>query len=416
MQLRVGLNDWMLLFITNSILFVLFLANNNEHCIDAFSIVQTRPNQIISPPTITLRSWSKCSTTSRKRCLPLLNLSEESEPPPEESQNYVHIEAIASAGLAEEELPFILSAASEALSENFGIEFRSNNGIINTNPAVPKSVPGATGRVLLLSLNNVANDWEENDDRLDPFKNVISQQIDALVGYQIEQPVLVSIRPNYNISESAGGEDALSMLNFLSTMVNNEAMMYGLCTPMVSDSVNSTDSGVINEDQILSSVPSTHVEIDGAMVPNPYTKDESWDTSTVLIFDDFVDHSLRERLLDVVNKRDDNYDWDDKIKGPDPKRWERGGLMDTFGDEEDKPTCWGLTEEATNELCFEQHPAIAEVEKKLSALFARNFVVTRLPEAVFGSCVSPLTANAPTFGDSFSYHIDADPNQMPPCK
>ena len=28
--------------------------------------------------------------------------------------------------------------------------------------------------------------------------------------------------------------------------------------------------------------------------------------------------------------------------------------------------------------------------------------------------VSPLTANAPTHGDEFSYHIDADPNLAPP--
>ena len=90
--------------------------------------------------------------------------------------------------------------------------------------------------------------------------------------------------------------------------------------------------------------------------------------------------------------------------------------MDTFEDDVDQPTCWGLSDEATNELCFEHHTAIAEVEQKISDLFAADFIVTRLPEAVLGSCVSPLTANAPTYGDSFAYHIDADPNQTPPCK
>lgn len=77
--------------------------------------------------------------------------------------------------------------------------------------------------------------------------------------------------------------------------------------------------------------------------------------------------------------------------------------------------CWGLTDEAIEELCFEEHPAIIEAEQIISNVFA-DFDVCRLPEAILGPCISPLTANAPTHGDSFSNHIDADPNQAPPCK
>ena len=58
---------------------------------------------------------------------------------------------------------------------------------------------------------------------------------------------------------------------------------------------------------------------------------------------------------------------------------------------------------------------VVEVEKIIANLFS-DFDVCRLPEAFLGACVSPLTANAPTHDDSFSYHIDADPNQAPPCK
>ena len=43
-----------------------------------------------------------------------------------------------------------------------------------------------------------------------------------------------------------------------------------------------------------------------------------------------------------------------------------------------------------------------------------QFDATRLPEAVFGACVSPLTGNAPCYGDSFHWHVDADPSQVPP--
>jgi hypothetical protein len=192
-------------------------------------------------------------------------------------------------------------------------------------------------------------------------------------------------------------------------IVQNETMMYGLCAPMVSHSA-------VNGEDIS---PAMHVEIDGAMVPDPYANEEVWDTSSVLVFDDFVDDSLRERLLDVVNKREEGYSWNDKERGPDPRRWTRGGLMDIPTENESdemETSCWGLTEEAINELCFEEHSAISEVEQKISDFFAAEFTVCRLPEAVLGPYVTPLTANAPTFGDSFTYHIDADPNQTPPCK
>ena len=337
---------------------------------------------------------------SKKSQLHVINDSSKTR----ESKQLVNIEVIASAGITNEELPIILSAADEAITEQFGINFGSLSIQNEINPAVPASIPGAMGRVLLLSLNNVADDWEEDDERLEPFKNLVSQQIDSLVGNQIEQPVLVSVRPNFNKDENG------TLADVLSAVVENEAMMYGLCTPMVLNAV-------VNAEVIS---PSIHVEIDGAMVPDPFTKDEVWDTSSILVFDDFVDDSLRERLLDVVNKRDDkDNQWNDKIDGPDPRRWTRGGLMDIPVEDEmdDAHTaCWGLTVEATNELCFEHHAAITEVEQKIADLFAADFFVSRLPEAVLGSYVSPLTANAPTYGDSFSYHIDADPNQMPPCK
>ncbi len=338
----------------------------------------------------------------------VLNLSKTNHPSEEKEKRVVHIEAIASAGLGKDEIPLILSRVSTALSNQFGIDFMTNN-VIHEDSAVPDSVPGAMGRVLLVSLNNVGNDWEMVDERLDPFKNVISQEIDSLVGSSISQPILVSVRTNYNVI--ANREKSLCQV--LKDLVHDEAIMYDLCTPISAN----TASNVISTVVWGGHNPTIQVEIDGAMIPDPYTKREIWDTSSVMVFDDFVDHSLRERLLNVINGRGEDYNWDDKTRGPDPKRWKRGGLVDTLdeGDNEGISNCWGLREEAIHELCFEEHEAIAEVEEKISNLFS-PFTVTRLPEACFGSCVSPLTANAPTFGDVFAYHIDADPNQMPPCK
>jgi hypothetical protein len=42
--------------------------------------------------------------------------------------------------------------------------------------------------------------------------------------------------------------------------------------------------------------------------------------------------------------------------------------------------------------------------------------VTRLPSATLGDAVLPIAANAPTAADegAFDWHIDADPNLLPP--
>jgi hypothetical protein len=153
--------------------------------------------------------------------------------------------------------------------------------------------------------------------------------------------------------------------------------------------------------------------------------DLHFDTSSVIVLDNLVSESLRQRLLNVVKGLPEDYandddQWNDAEFGPNPDRWERGGLVDIVASdtEQDKDdavdgSCWGLTPEAIQDLCFNRHSAITEFESTLSQLFT-DFTVTRLPEAVFGDSISPLTANAPTNGDSFDYHIDADPLQVPP--
>ncbi len=390
---------------------IILLIAFNHQCIDGFSMlwnarvgihIHKDPKHL---PLITLPRTSRNALLPQipemvKRQSSNLLASVESAV---SSPKLVYLEAIACAGLTDEEVPIILSAATEALIDHFGMKFSAESIHQDVEPAIPKSVCGATGRVLLLSLNNVADDWDDNDERLDQFKHLLSQRIDSLVGNEIHQPILVSIKPNFAYSQ----QDRISEI--MRNVVHDEAMMYGLCMPMSSKTV-------INENE---SSPTIHVEIDGAMVPDPFTKKEVWDTSSILVFDDFIDDSLRSKLLDIVNNREEGYNWDDINHGPDPKRWTRGGLMDVPMEGEPNDLyckCWGLTEEATNDLCFGEHSAIAELEQKISDLFAADFIVSRLPEAVLGPCVSPLTANAPTFGDSFEYHIDADPNQSPPCK
>jgi hypothetical protein len=155
-------------------------------------------------------------------------------------------------------------------------------------------------------------------------------------------------------------------------------------------------------------------------------------------------------MLDVVNGRSsssssttvyNNNDWNDVVNGPDPNRWIRGGIQDvpdTDDEDEDDDAkdnnddevaslgCWGLPPDAIEDICFKRHDAIDEFESILTDLFPQ-FVVTRLPESVYGECVSPLTANAPVAGENedddgddnggggvYDYHIDGDPMSTPP--
>ena len=225
----------------------------------------------------------------------------------------VHIEAIGCAGLTQEEVSIALDVANEALRDNFGLQFITDNVFADSNPAIPQSIHGATGRVLLLSLNNIANDWTLDDERLEPFKNAISQQMDSLVGNGLSQPILVAVQPSFR----NGNNDATDLSGIMTKIVEQEVLTFGLRCPMVLD----TDIG-----ERKLTMPREHVEIDGAMVPDPYTNEDHFDTSSILVFDDFVDSDLRERLLDVVNKREGGASkWNDKNLGPDPKRWIRGG-------------------------------------------------------------------------------------------
>jgi hypothetical protein len=47
-------------------------------------------------------------------------------------------------------------------------------------------------------------------------------------------------------------------------------------------------------------VPSIHVELDAATTKNDFYKTKFWDTSSVVVFDDIVNHNLRRHLLNVV--------------------------------------------------------------------------------------------------------------------
>lgn len=54
-----------------------------------------------------------------------------------------------------------------------------------------------------------------------------------------------------------------------------------------------------------------------------------------------------------------------------------------------------------------------QVQSRLCKLYP-DFDICHMPEAVMGPGTPPMVANAPVYGDQFSWHIDADPAMLPP--
>ena len=318
-------------------------------------------------------------------------------------QPCIKLEANFSFGIDDSEMAYVVDAIINVCDE-YGVQF-DHSSISSTFPSLhsSKSVPGSLGRVLMIDVIGAEGSNIDESEFVTELKIGMSQQIDNyLYAGQLSQPVLLGFQ--CSTSKSAT----------LESMIEKEVLDYGL-----RDGVDRDVTLASHDDE--SFLPSKHIKLDGAMIETFESPGEThFDTSSVVVFDNLIDESLRKRLLNVVkgvpeDATSDN--WDDMKDGPNPDRWVRGGLMDVVdqdgdGEEDDGP-CWGLTNDAIIDICFHDHPAINEFEAKLAQLFP-DFIVSKLPEAVLGDCVSPITANAPCYGDSFDFHIDADPLQVSP--
>ena len=363
--------------------------------------------------------------------------------------------------LSEKELPDLIKLV-ESIPVADQCFVRFDNDDEERKDAIRIKVPadklphGATGRAVIielsLSLEDIAKSLGDSLNLgveeapgadevaciLEGWKAMICQYIDEILYSDtdnscFQQPILFSVASQTNTrTEASTPESDIYYQDQLLAMIQEQVRDYGLVDDMEKHheivEIPATDPTMF--------VPSYWYEVDGAMVTDN-KQEKVWDTSTVLVFDNLLEsaseeRSLRKRMLDVVlgNTSDDEereikqQRWDDAKNGPDPSRWEAGALLDlpdTDGDpgdpndESDMPESFGLTDVALEEICEESPPptVFQEFESILSRLFP-DFVVCRLPEAVLGGGVTPLTANAPCFGQSFDYHIDADPYSAPP--
>lgn len=348
----------------------------------------------------------------------------------------------------------------------------------DTNQLIWAPAPGVIGRIVILQIPNIRTimpqeDEEEEEDEimwlLEEWQAVLSQQMDDILYHPDEDqrvltlPILLSIQrvtPDEMGMQMPQEKLQEQMLSLLQQSLDD----YGLREPLTKCHDSNHQRHPCAPQQ---QVPSVSYEVDGALVTDkkinsPSLAEVAWDTSSILVFDHLLptDSNLRQRMLDVVlgrqqqagdgnNNKEHPSCWDDVANGPDPSRWVSGGLIDipdqaqddtTNGIDNDKtstsnessssppsstkrndddgsnmPVSYGLSEEALEEICHDAPPPLAfqEFEQILVNLFP-DVTITRLPEAVLGAGVTPLTANAPCFGQTFEYHIDGDPFFAPP--
>ena len=279
-------------------------------------------------------------------------------------------------------------------------------------------VHGVLGRVALLDISNLMSSVGISIDDgsrlslntvMDGIKITISSYVDEYVQEGLfNQPILLSLTST-RISLEATNYSKLR--NKLVDHICDEVKLHRLCFPIIGE--NEQESGLPRTPRkALGISPSFHAKLDGAWV------DSEWDTSDIYVFDYYLNDSLKRDLRQVLLNEcgsTNNALWDDS-QGPNPSRWERGGLDDTFFEgsvDKSEGSCWGLTADAVDDICFGNHNAIRKFEQQLCYMFP-GFKVCKLPESVFGQSISPMTGNAATSIDTFSWHIDADPALVPP--
>eukprot|EP00571_Detonula_confervacea_P002027 CAMPEP_0172321154 /NCGR_PEP_ID=MMETSP1058-20130122/42491_1 /TAXON_ID=83371 /ORGANISM="Detonula confervacea, Strain CCMP 353" /LENGTH=522 /DNA_ID=CAMNT_0013036585 /DNA_START=177 /DNA_END=1745 /DNA_ORIENTATION=- len=388
----------------------------------------------------------KKSTSTRLESAPQAQVQAQAEATP-----------IMFSGLDPQELSLLMEVISHECQQ-LGVVLSccDDDNNIDTTSIISVSAPivtlaakatGALGRVLLFRASN----FEHHDpDLLEDLESGICEQVDMLLcgsdgddeeyddGDILKDAVLIyfqtddelevssqSYRNEYEDDNHNDNDDYCT--RYLSAIVAQHVREYEMASPIQTSDIYNKHNKV--EETF---VPSIHVELDGGYTS--YHTRTYFDTSTLLVFDKLVDQDLRKCLLDVVIDEDSESVHYDARDGPNPIRWVRGGLLDVPDPNDDPPLepeesgntaiegnadttdnsggGWGLTDEGLEEICFEHHDAVVEMESILSNLFP-DFVVSRLPETVLGRSVTPMTANAPTAGDVFGYHIDADPNITP---
>ena len=152
----------------------------------------------------------------------------------DEVETSICLQPLASAGLSSDELDVALSAISTACDqEDMSFDINQSNFQSVVEPAIPDSLPGASGRLIILgaSLENEEM-MDEDDEWLLPIKYSIANEMDrelfAVPDNRFDQPLLVHLCPYHQSLDVASAEAALAIMR---SVVEDEAKEYDLCDP-----------------------------------------------------------------------------------------------------------------------------------------------------------------------------------------
>lgn len=155
-----------------------------------------------------------------------------------------------------------------------------------------------------------------------------------------------------------------------------------------------------------------NVRLDGCIVPDTGNIGARVSYSHVVVLDDFVDAACRLRLLNHLVETNES-DGSIKLRNT----WWNRLTSDMVGS---KPT-WGVTDACVTSMCQEHEDAVIEIQSRLTKLYP-EFDIAFMPSGSIqennedgkqgGNCASMLV-NAAVEGDTYIYHVDADPSSFP---
>jgi len=319
---------------------------------------------------------------------------------------------LATVGLEASEVSAFANLLPNAIAHDLGPE------------ALDIGVHGFVGRAILIS-------GRTQNDELDLLERALAEAQDNLViEGELSSPALICVLEHGSSSNEVNRDQ---MVDAVLSQLDQFSLLDEIAPlPTLPDLENPSQPDVPwfrqpanwerrgTEEPL--SLPTVVLRIDGEV-----TASGDLDASSVAVFDGLVSEELRAELLSLFSS-----DGHDPNSGPDPACWVRGGLSDVVGLEDissgfsgdgldilfsaSSAGSVGLCPEAVDFLCANPpfSGAISAFEDIIKKRIFPNHIVSRMPPAVFGDSVSALTANAPRHGESFTWHIDADPKHLPP--
>lgn len=156
---------------------------------------------------------------------------------------------------------------------------------------------------------------------------------------------------------------------------------------------------------------SMNLRVDGCIVPSQVPERARVSFSHIVVMDDFLDEAVVKELRDFLTMGHEN-------ELPE-SMWQR-----QTADMKGAAATWGVVPAVLESLAQGNPPAVVEVQSRLAKIYPEYEIVhmpsqsiqQQLPSAAESVDCSAFLANAAVEGDTFRFHVDADPTSFPPSQ